>query len=492
MSRIEVAQTTQGADPKTEGLGADATGSSGAGVNTPGSSDATLGRVGSGGVGSGDAGTAGVGGGDAVSGALPDGAADGSIADQVMALFVVLKNAGQNLMVDGSVAIDWPRVGSAITVLVIFLLVRRLITRVIISRLKIFAQHRGWHWKRRFVEASAGPISLVPIALGLFFFAQILAPTGLLKIVLDRVVQSLVAISIAWLVYNSLVYARPFLSGVERLFNPSFTNWVLKALQVAVAGIGLATVLEIWGIQVAPILAGFGLMGVAVALGAQDLFKNLIAGLLVLGEDRFDVGDWIRVDGVVEGTVERIGFRSTLIRRFDKAPVHVPNAKLSDSALTNFSDMSHRRIYWLIGVTYSSTVAQLREIRDGIESYVLKSDAFERPENAATFVRIDSFNQSSIDIMLYCFTKTTDWGAWLKVKEELAYHVMQVVERADASFAFPSTSLYVESLPGSDANGMDAPEAFVPPTEKSTEKSTGKSTEESTEKLPEKPAKEKA
>lgn len=76
------------------------------------------------------------------------------------------------------------------------------------------------------------------------------------------------------------------------------------------------------------------------------MFKNLIGGLLVNGEKRFNLGDWIKVEGVVEGTVEDIGFRSTMVRRFDKAPVYVPNSQLADKAVTNFSAMTHRRIYW--------------------------------------------------------------------------------------------------------------------------------------------------
>ena len=107
-------------------------------------------------------------------------------------------------------------------------------------------------------------------------------------------------------------------------------------------------------------------LGIAVGLGAQDLFKNLISGLLIISEKRFIPGEWIQVDGVVEGTVEKINFRSTLVRRFDKSPVFVPNSALSDAAVTNFSRMTHRRIKWAIGVRYDTTSEQLREIRDKV------------------------------------------------------------------------------------------------------------------------------
>jgi MscS family membrane protein len=185
--------------------------------------------------------------------------------------------------------------------------------------------------------------------------------------------------------------------------------------------------------------------------------KNLLSGVLILAERRFNVGDWIRVDGVVEGTVETIGFRSTAVRQFDKALVQVPNSVLADNAVINFSQMTHRRIYWKIGVVYGTTVDQLRYIRDEIEAYILNTDEFAKPPEVSTFVRIDSFGASSIDIMLYCFTKTTVWGEWLAVKERLAYRVKEIVEEAKSDFAFPSTSLYVESYPS------DQPEVFQPP-----------------------------
>ncbi|HBM12598.1 MAG TPA: mechanosensitive ion channel protein MscS, partial [Rhodospirillaceae bacterium] len=118
------------------------------------------------------------------------------------------------------------------------------------------------------------------------------------------------------------------------------------------------------------------------------LFKNLIAGILILVEKRFAIGEWIQVDGVVEGTVESIGFRSTFVRRFDKAPVFVPNAQLSDVAVTNFSRMTYRRIYWVIGVEYRTTTDQLRQIRDGIEDYITSNPDFVAADKATLFVRL--------------------------------------------------------------------------------------------------------
>ena len=151
---------------------------------------------------------------------------------------------------------------------------------------------------------------------------------------------------------------------------------------------------------------------------------------------------------------------STQVRRFDKAPVQVPNSTLSDAAIINFSRMTNRRIYWKIGVTYDTSVDQLKIIRDSIMEYIQTNPDFEQPPKVAQFVRIDAFNASSIDIMIYTFTKSTDWGEWLKVKEAFAFFIKGIIEdTAKTSFAFPSTSIYVESMPD------DVAELFVPPSQ---------------------------
>ena len=357
----------------------------------------------------------------------------------------------------GFLGIEVGRLLTALGIILAFLVLRHFFTMIVMARLHRWADRTESKLDDEAVNALAPPIRFVPLLVGIFVAVGYLGIEGSLAGIADNILRSLVVFTLFWLLYAAIGPFSFVFGRLERIFTRPMVEWLVKATRIGVAFIGGAIILELWGIQVGPLLAGLGLFGVAVALGAQDLFKNLIAGILVIAEKRFNPGDWIRVDGVVEGTVETIGFRSTRIRRFDKAPVYVPNAKLSDNAVTNFSGMTHRRIYWMIGVEYRTTVEQLREIRDGIAGYLQDNADFAPPEEAATFVRIDSFNDSSIDIMLYCFTKTTDWGEWLEIKEKLAYRIMDVVHGAGAGFAFPSQSLYVEALPD------DRPEAFVPP-----------------------------
>lgn len=347
----------------------------------------------------------------------------------------------------------------AIAIMAGFMVIRRIFTLVVINRIKHWTKGTKTKFDDQLVHALEKPIRFVPVVMGVFFAAEYLELSGLPDTIATNFERSLIAFVIFWALLNGVQPLSLLFRRLEEVLTHSLLEWLIKAIKFLVVFVGGATILEMWGIRVAPLIAGLGLFGVAVALGAQDLFKNLIAGILVLSERRFLKGDWIKVDGVVEGTVEKIGFRSTLVRRFDKAPVHVPNSYLSDNAVTNFSRMTHRRIYWKIGVEYRTTVDQLKLIRDQIEGFVLGSDDFAHPPEVPTFVRIDSFNDSSIDIMLYCFTKTTDWGEWLEIKEGLAYRIKEIVEGAGSGFAFPSQSIYVESFP------PDRPEAFVPPSE---------------------------
>ena len=363
----------------------------------------------------------------------------------------------REVWVTGVGGVDFGRALTALAIVFGFLILRGLFTRFVLGFLRRIAARTQTTMDDSLLGSLDGPIRLVPVILGLFIAIDYLAFEDRYAEIGAQVVRTLVVFDLFWGLYQITGPISTTFTRLEEILTKEMADWLIGFLHIAIVFIGAATILEVWGIKIGPILAGLGLFGVAVALGAQDLFKNLIGGILVIAEKRMRVGDWILVDGLVEGTVETIGFRSTLVRRFDKAPVYVPNAKLSDNAITNFSAMTHRRIKWMIGIEYSATIEQLRQIRDEIESHILGLDEFASPSEVATFVRIDRFSYSSIDILLYCFTKTTDWGEWLKIKEALAYRVKEIVEGAGTGFAFPSQSIYVEGITG------DAAEVFVPP-----------------------------
>lgn len=288
-------------------------------------------------------------------------------------------------------------------------------------------------------------IKTLIVSFALLIALEIIDLPETISITLERILIS-VAIASVFAVAYALT------DPLSRLLEPYRTtstqiqvDWILRIAKVAVVFLGIAAVLKVWGIDLGPALTGMGLLGAGVALAAQDLIRNLLGGMTNMSEKRFGAGDRIRVEGVIEGFVEKVEFRSTQIRRFDKALVHVPNGDLANSPLVNFSRMPHRRIYWMINLVYSTTTEQLAEIREAIEHYIDGSGDFVSQDQAARFVHIDSFDKSAINMLVYCFTKSAEYGEYLEAKEKLVIGIKDAVERAGSAFAFPSRSIYVEA-----------------------------------------------
>ncbi len=340
----------------------------------------------------------------------------------------------------------------ALAIFILFLLARGLFTRFVTGFIRTIAKRTESEFDDELVKALDLPLRFVFVVLGLFVAGEIAPFPETVDRLLLQFVRSLVAFTIFWTIYRMI---RPLSFLMDKLTNmfgadelgESLREFFVKVLKFVVACLGVAAFLEEWNFNVAAVLGSLGLIGMALAFGAQNLISNLFAGVSIFLDHIFEKGHWIK-GGEVEGTVEEIGFRTTKIRCFDKSLVTVPNSVLAGGAVTNYSRMTHRRIYWKIGLVYDSTEDQLRKVVEQITDHIENSGDFETdPARATTLVNVDSFNASSIDIMVYCFTKTTNWGEWMVIKERFAYRMKEIVEGTGSSFAFPSTSVYVQSWP---------------------------------------------
>lgn len=355
----------------------------------------------------------------------------------------------------GAYGLTYGEIVTVTGILAFALLIRGIFARTVVRSITRAAAGTKTKIDDVLVRAVATPLQIIPLIAGVYASLQIMDIDGAVETYANRIIQSIVTLTVFWTLARAVQALDYAFGGLRETLSSSAVDWMIKALQFLLIALGLGAVAQQWGIAIAPLLAGLGVFGIAIGLGAQDLFRNLISGILIISEKRFVPGEWIAVDGVVEGTVEKINFRSTLIRRFDKSPVYVPNSKLSDAVLTNFSRMSHRRIRWVVGVEYRTSVDQLKYIRDEIEAWLIGDTRFAKPPEAALFVRIDTFNASSIDFLIYVFTRTTNWGEWLAIKEEFAFAIMQIIERSGTAFAFPSQTVYLQQT--------DPPEIMAPP-----------------------------
>ncbi len=354
-------------------------------------------------------------------------------------------NSVRQIWIDGIGGVDVPRMAIALAILVAALILRRPVASLVLRLLR--RALRGKDAAIAVVDAMHPPAQVLAPLIGLVIVNEFVLDKARLQVIGRDLARTLVVLALFWAIYLAVA---PLLRRLERrsgMINASMLGVAVAGLHVVVLALGAAAILDVWGIKVGPILAGFGLVGAAVALGAQDVFKNLIGGIFIIIEDRFQNGDWIASDGVCEGTVEAIGLRTTRVRQFDLSPIYVPNAQLSDTAVVNYSRMTYRRISWTVGLTYDTDLAALKKVRDGLDTYIRGCADFVDNADAPVFVRVDDLGDSAINMMVYCFTKSTDWGEWLAVKERLAAKIVEIAAGAGAGLAFPSQSLYVETLP---------------------------------------------
>ena len=345
-------------------------------------------------------------------------------------------------------------------IFLIFYVLRSFFARFVIGRLYKIVKKTKTDIDNVVIEVIEGPLKFLPIVIGFFIATSYIEFNADIIILIEKINRTFITIFIFWLLLQLIVPFSFVIKKFEEQLTTALIDWTLKGLKILVIIIGIVAVLELWGIKVGPIIAGLGLLGVAVALGAQDLFKNLISGIMILMERRFKIGDVIHIAGEAEGIVEQIGFRSTLIRQFDSNLVMVPNFKFAEQSVTNYSRRINRRIRWIIGLEYRTTVEQLKNMRNQIKEFIDKDKNFKNDDTSyfsSSFVRIDSFSDSSIDMLVQCFTNVTNWNEYIKVKETLAITIKEIVENEKAGFAFPSQSLYLESLPS------NIPEVFIPP-----------------------------
>lgn len=216
---------------------------------------------------------------------------------------------------------------------------------------------------------------------------------------------------------------------------------VAKLCRASVIIILLLAVFQTLGFSISGVLAFGGMGGLIVGMAAKDLLANFFGALLVYFDRPFKVGDWIRSpDRSIEGTVEKIGWRVTQIRTFDKRPLYVPNSVFSSIAVENPSRMSHRRIKETIGLRYADA-AKLGKVVSDVEAMLRQHPEIDT--NETLMVNFDSFNASSLDFFIYTFTKTTDWVFYHQVKQDVLNKVVDIVLANGAEFAFPTRTLHL-------------------------------------------------
>ncbi len=262
--------------------------------------------------------------------------------------------------------------------------------------------------------------------------------------VLHEVLLALFAFSLVWSALRSIDVMSAHLGraawAVERPSTRSillFASRLVKALVIVIAAIGFLSGI---GLPVASLLAGLGIGGIALAFGAQKTVENLF-GAIAIGADRpFREGDFVKVEDNVMGTVEAVGLRSTRFRTLDRTIVTLPNGRLADMRIETYTLRDRIRLATMLNLVYDTTAAQMKQVLAGLEK-VLREHPSIWPDDVS--VRFVQLGASSLDIEVMAWFRTTDFGEFKVMREDVLLAFMQVVEEAGTSFAFPTRTVHV-------------------------------------------------
>tara|TARA_B100000749_G_scaffold73866_1_gene55444 strand:+ start:550 stop:1674 length:1125 start_codon:yes stop_codon:yes gene_type:complete len=338
-------------------------------------------------------------------------------------------------------------VGYAVGILFLFLIFRKFFSSCIINVLKKITEKTKTEVDDKIVQSIEEPLRFFFLIIGLFAAITYLPLEQETNQFLDSAIKTLITVNIFWLIYKLI---EPLSFGFKRLskaFGSSLADdlehFFVRSTKIIIFFLGTMTILQQWGINIIAFVGGLGLAGAAVALAAKDTVSNLFGGLTIFADKTFKKGDRIETD-FCEGFVESVGLRATKIRSLSRAIITIPNAKLTDTAVINWSQMTSRRVKMVLGLEYRTTSMQLRKIVKKLRTYLSGHKKINNKELQG--VHLVNFGDSSIDIDLHYFTEPTDYLEWRNVVHQNMLDFKSIIESENASFAFPSVSMYVEKM----------------------------------------------
>jgi MscS family membrane protein len=336
---------------------------------------------------------------------------------------------------------------SALGIFIVFLVLRFKLVSLLIAALRRLTQKTSTTIDDNILKVLERPFRWSVLLIGLYISLSVFRISDSTEEVMTHLLRSFIIVLAVWIAFSIITVFSTSLQKLSKHFkselSESLIKLIISILKAFIIALGVITIFQEWGFNVNGFLASLGLVGMALALAAKDTASNFFGSIMIFTDHPFKVGDWVQTPEV-EGVIEDIGIRSTKVRTFAQAQVTVPNANLANKAITNWSRMGKRRIKMTLGLTYSTTSEQMEKILHDIRELI----ANDEETHDDFYVYFTDYNDSSLGIFLYFFTRTTNWGEFMRVKEKMNLQFMKIVESHGASFAFPSRSVYVESMPG--------------------------------------------
>jgi len=338
----------------------------------------------------------------------------------------------------------WQQLLTALGIVVLSFIVRAVVNGLIARRLVALAARTETKSDDVVAQALVSPLGWVLPVIGGYLALRVLAVNDPEILALaGKVFMVAMTLVITWTVFKFIdAMAILALEQSDRSSTPvdnSLVPTLRKALKVFAAVVVFVVVVQNLGYSVSGLLGALGVGGLAMALAAKDTLANLFGGVTILVDRPFKPGDWITMS-TADGVVEEIGLRSTRIRTFAKTLVSIPNSILANATVENHSLMPKRRIKFTLGVTYDTSPDQMRLLVQQIEDYLRANSDINQE---FVMVKFTEMGASSLDILVYCFTVTTDWVKHLQARQDVQLAVMDLVEGMGLGIAFPTQTLHL-------------------------------------------------
>lgn len=339
------------------------------------------------------------------------------------------------------------RVLLAILVLVLVWLMRRVLAWAIVAPLRRLTQGTRYEWINLLLDTLTPSVRLLVIVAGIVIGAQILEVDYSTVLFLRHLIRSLVVLAVFIGLYRFVEVIAPTSARLFRLTGLDIPDRLLPfirtAAKLSLAVLCIVVVIQEWGYDVSGIVAGAGLAGLAFSLAAQDTVANLFGFTTIVGDQPFVVGEFIKTPDV-EGTVEHVGVRSTRIRQPNQAYVTIPNSRLAQSVILNWSRLSKRWLDLTLPIMYSADSDRLQALLDRTRAML---QARELVQTDSVIVYFVDFGESGIKILVRAYILLPDWGAFTAEKERIYLEIMKIIKDLGLAIAFPGRSVYIENAP---------------------------------------------
>ena len=263
---------------------------------------------------------------------------------------------------------------------------------------------------------------------------------------LSTILEIAVSVGFVWLFYNLAdvfaKYLTVITSKTETKLDDQLVPLIRKTLRFFIVVMGVILILQNNGYNVASLIAGLGIGGLAVALAAKDTLANFFGSITIFVDRPFRIGDWIKVGGV-EGTVEEVGFRTTRIRTFYNSLVSMPNSSIATTDIDNLGMRKYRRFKTYLNLTYSTSPEQMEAFVEGIKAIVKANSHFRQDYYEVHF---NSMGAHSLDVLVYVFFEVPDWSTELQQRHNFLLEILRLAREVGVEFAFPTQTLHIDSM----------------------------------------------